>query len=393
MSLLIDALRRAEEAKQKAEAAAKRTDRPADGQPVGAGGDRAGQSMSASAARNMFEVKTNRRAMSFPLVVGLLTTLASIVIGIYFWQQLNPPGPRLAAAPRLSQEETSPQPAARSATPAGPATVLAGTLDSAPPAAGGESATSPRPTAPQKSTRIAVPSRGSFGAEPSGKPRLERSSATDTERPVVHRSRGTRLPAALGDAWRHYRADRLDEAARLYRQVLDGDPYNIDALNGLGSIAARSGNLQAAERFFRRSLSARPNDPIATAGLSALALDGRRSGQAAGLGSLREAIAQRPDEAALHFALGNAFASERRWSEAQLSYFRAYGLDKSHPDYLFNLGVSLDQLGKRTLARRFYQEALESAGRRPHAFDPIGVRARLAALSPRDDDKAGGGRR
>ena len=96
MSLLIDALRRAEEAKQKAEAAAKRTDRPADGQPVGAGGDRAGQSMSASAARNMFEVKTNRRAMSFPLVVGLLTTLASIVIGIYVWQQLNPPGPRLA---------------------------------------------------------------------------------------------------------------------------------------------------------------------------------------------------------------------------------------------------------------------------------------------------------
>ena len=342
----------------------------------------------------MFEIKTSRRPVSFPLVVGLLTTLASIAIGIYFWLQLNPPGPRLAAPPRLAEDNASPPPAARAmaTTPATQVAAMAGTLDHAPTAAGGNPAPPAKPAAPPKSTRIAVPSRGSFGAAPPAKPRIERSSTTETRQPVVRKSRGTRLPAALEEAWNHYRAGRLDEAARLYRLVLEGDPYNVDALNGLGSIAARSGNPEAAERLFRRSLSARPDDPIATAGLSALALDGRHSDRAAGLGSLREAIAQRPDEAALHFALGNAFASERRWAEAQLSYFRAYGLDKGHPDYQFNLGVSLDQLGKRALARRFYQEALESAGRRPHAFDPAGVRARLAALSRLDGDVTGGAR-
>ncbi|MCB1908376.1 MAG: tetratricopeptide repeat protein [Rhodocyclaceae bacterium] len=378
MSLLIDALKKAEEAKHKAEAASDRGDRPADGVgPVAAPVEGPGGA-AASAARNLFEVKTGRRLVSFPLAVGLVTTLASIAIGIYFWLQLNPAGPRLATPPPQVQSVPLPPPAA---TPPVAVAAVPATIDSAPPAAGGGRTSPPGIAGGQRPSRIAAPSRGSFAAAQPQTARTEHAPRSASTLPVVRKSRESTLPAALAEAWQYYRADRLADAARLYRRVLDGDPYNVDALNGLGAIAARSGRAAAAERFFRRSLAARPEDPIATAGLSALALERGGPDLAAPLGMLREAIAQRPDEAALHFALGNAFAGERRWAEAQSSYFRAYGLDKTQPDYLFNLGVSLDRLGQRALARRFYQEALDAAAGRPHAFDPAAVRARLASLA------------
>ncbi|MCB1915580.1 MAG: tetratricopeptide repeat protein [Rhodocyclaceae bacterium] len=388
MSLLIDALKKAEEAKHKSEA---KSGRPA--LPGGAGATAAqppgtAVAANASAARNLFEVKSSRRPVSFPLVVGLLTTIASIAIGFYFWQQLSPHGPRLAEPPSVA--ERRPPPPAE--PPPNSVAALAGTIDRAPPAAGTGKSTPPSPSI-RRGSRIAAPSRGSFQPEPPRANRIERTARPGTPSPVVRKGRPAVLPAALAEAWQHYQANRLPEAARLYQRVLEGDPHNVDALNGLGSIAARSGHPAAAARFFERSLTARPEDPIATAGLSALPLDGRQPDPAVRVSSLRRAIAQRPREGALHFALGNAYASERRWAEAQLSYFRAYGLDRSHPDYLFNLGVSLDQLGKHDLARRFYQDALDSAGHRPHAFDPSGVRARLTALAGVADGQSLRGRR
>ena len=93
-----------------------------------------------------------------------------------------------------------------------------------------------------------------------------------------------------------------------------------------------------------------------------------------------------PDSPVLYFALGNLYAQQSRWSEAQQAYFRAYAGDPDNADFLFNLAVSLDHLHQNKLAAQYYQMALKTAetnaATRPVSFDRIQVRARIAELRP-----------
>jgi len=42
-------------------------------------------------------------------------------------------------------------------------------------------------------------------------------------------------------------------------------------------------------------------------------------------------IAAQPDASFLNFTLGNQYAAQGRWAEAQQAYFRAYSGDPEHP--------------------------------------------------------------
>ncbi len=70
-------------------------------------------------------------------------------------------------------------------------------------------------------------------------------------------------------------------------------------------------------------------------------------------------LAQQPDAANLHAALGNLYAEQNQWASAQESYFNACRYSPNNADYVFNLAISLDQLGKVDLALKQYQRALE----------------------------------
>lgn len=86
------------------------------------------------------------------------------------------------------------------------------------------------------------------------------------------------------------------------------------------------------------------------------------------------------DEAALHFRQGNAYASDRRWSEARIAYARAVMLEEQ-ADYAFNLAVSLEHLGRTADALVYYRAALAAAPRGRTSFDPRRVADRVALLS------------
>lgn len=71
-----------------------------------------------------------------------------------------------------------------------------------------------------------------------------------------------------------------------------------------------------------------------------------------------------PDStAALLVALGNLFAREERWADAQEAYFRAHTVDSGNADIIVNLAVSLDHLHRSNWPRQFYQEGTRSGGR------------------------------
>lgn len=183
----------------------------------------------------------------------------------------------------------------------------------------------------------------------------------------------------LETAYDELQAGRLEAAQQAYERALRGDAKNTDALLGLASIAARQGQTELAQSYYLRALEADPHDATAQAALSMLrgqADPGQTESR------LKSALSGQPESAALHFALGNLYARQNRWSEAQQAYFRAYAAAPDNADVVFNLAVSLDHLRQSKLAAQYYRMALESPGAPRASFDAQQLRQRLADLQP-----------
>ncbi len=168
-------------------------------------------------------------------------------------------------------------------------------------------------------------------------------------------------------------------AQKLYAKLVLAEPLNVDAQLGLATAAARSGDKSLAKQHYRQVLVLDPRNGLAIMGLVALS-DGA---QPAALEiELKTLIGRNPDAAPLHFALGNIYASERRWTEAQQAFFEAFRIDPVNPDYLFNLAVSLDQLRQTRLALDYYRKAESvAAARGGGQFDRNTVAKRIGELS------------
>ena len=143
-------------------------------------------------------------------------------------------------------------------------------------------------------------------------------------------------------------------AQRLYAKLVSAEPLNLDAQIGLATAAARGGDKTSARQHYRQVLALDPRNGLAIMGLVAL---NEGAPPAALEIELRTLIGRNPEAAPLHFALGNIYAGELRWTEAQQAYFEAFRIDPVNPDYLFNLAVSLDQLRQARLALDYYRKA------------------------------------
>ena len=179
----------------------------------------------------------------------------------------------------------------------------------------------------------------------------------------------------LMSAYEAYNAGKDAEAQKLYKQVLQRDVRNIDALLGLGAIASRQGRMADASGWYGKVLELEPRNSIA---LTAR-LDSQSQGNEQGTETrLKNMLAKQPNDANLHVALGNLYAEQNQWPAAQQAYFDAYSLNKT-ADNAFNLAVSLDQMGKPKLALPYYQRALEQINASSN-IDRAALEARIAAI-------------
>lgn len=191
-------------------------------------------------------------------------------------------------------------------------------------------------------------------------------------------SRSTAAPAVnpvLMGAYNAYLAGNDSEAQQLYKRVLQREPHNVDALLGMAAIAERQNRMEDAFGWYQKVLEADPKNTIA---LNATV--GNIHDQQTQVTQLKTLIAQHPNDANAHANLGAYFAEQSQWPEAQQSYFEAYRLNAS-AENAFNLAVSLDQMGKSTLALPYYQQALALAGStQSSAIDVAALQARMAAI-------------
>lgn len=338
-------------------------------------------------ARKVFEAKMREPNPRLPffITIGALG-VAAIGIVIYFWLQLRPPTLLVNTNPpppppgeiQVAASNTT----AAAGQPAGSAqTAIPGLPSSTPtaraPAAAEKLPAQPaaRPTPP----RSATPAIPRDAAVPRVAPRAALAERP-AEAPLLASSRPTpQVHPLVASAYAAYQAGDLGRARNDYQQALRDEPANRDALLGLAAVETRAQRYELADAIYGRLLQADPRDPHAHAGL--LALRGQGIDPQAAESRLKTLLAADPEAGVLHFTLGNVYARQQRWAEAQQAYFRAAASDPDNPDYAYSLAVGLDHLRQRGPALDNYRRALSLAQTRSTSFDAAAARARVQDLT------------
>jgi predicted O-linked N-acetylglucosamine transferase (SPINDLY family) len=140
-----------------------------------------------------------------------------------------------------------------------------------------------------------------------------------------------------------HRAGRLAEAETIYRQVLARDPYHVEALRFLGTMAAQVGRPADAVELLGRAVSANPQDAAAAGDLgTALQSCGRMEEAVA---AYREALRLQPAFANAHDNLGIALQRCGQIDEAIAAHRRALEIDPGHGEAHVHLGNALLEKG------------------------------------------------
>lgn len=182
---------------------------------------------------------------------------------------------------------------------------------------------------------------------------------------------------ALQAGYLAFNGGDLARAQQQYELALRTDPNNRDALLGTAAVALRQRQEPRAAAIYSRLLDLDPNDGDALAGMMGL-----RQGDAAQAElRLKTVLTRTPDAAPVQFALGNLYARQGRWSEAQQAYFRAWSAAPGNADYAYNLAIGLDRLNQGRLALTYYQKALALAQDSPAGFDRAALRQRMHQLN------------
>lgn len=164
------------------------------------------------------------------------------------------------------------------------------------------------------------------------------------------------LAVVLKQAMELHQAGRLDDAAILYRQVLERDARHFDALYCLGMIRAQTGRNDAALELIEAAVKSNPGSARAHLGLGNVHAAAGRFEQALESYDRALALEQRFPEA--WYGRGNALLALKRNAEAATSYDRALALAPDWPEALTNSGNALHDLGRNEDALQRYDRAI-----------------------------------
>ncbi len=124
----------------------------------------------------------------------------------------------------------------------------------------------------------------------------------------------TEARLALAGVYMMTAVDSIPQAETLYNGILSGQPGNSDALAGLGDIALRRQQYEAAKGFFEQAIEADPDNASAYAGLAS-AFNGLGMVDQA-IASFESALAANPQNLQARYALGLLYAQTGDYTAA-----------------------------------------------------------------------------
>ncbi|MFQ5672417.1 MAG: tetratricopeptide repeat protein [Nitrospinales bacterium] len=172
-------------------------------------------------------------------------------------------------------------------------------------------------------------------------------------------------------ALQHHKAGRLDEAAALYRNILETSPHHAGAFHMLGLLAYQSGEAATAIEMIDKALHIEPNDSGAWYNLGNAFTAAGRWEEA--VSAFRRAIDLTPNFIEAHNNLGNALREQGKPEEALACYRHAVSLLPEFAPAHNNLGKLLTDLGRLDEAIACSRQALSVIPNFPGAYNNLGI--------------------
>jgi tetratricopeptide (TPR) repeat protein len=163
----------------------------------------------------------------------------------------------------------------------------------------------------------------------------------------------------LGLAMSYQLRENYEDALAEYHKVYRIDEKNADALLGIGQCQLQLGRETQAETALKRSIEARPDNPLAYNALGNLYLKSEQYAEA--IANYRMAIVQQEDLAVAHLGLGQALEATGQLPEAEDALQRALYHDPENALVLYRLGQVYVQMFNEERARSYFEMAMEKA--------------------------------
>jgi protein O-GlcNAc transferase len=173
--------------------------------------------------------------------------------------------------------------------------------------------------------------------------------------------------AAIG----HHQAGRLQEAERIYREILAVEPNYPQPWHLLGVMANQVGQHEVAVVCLKRALELKPDYAEAYCDLGTANQELRRRDEA--ITCYQKALEIKPDYGEAHYNLGNALQEIGKLDEAIDCYRRAAELKPGFAGVQNNLGLLLQRQGKLDEAVGCFRRATALEGEQPTFWLHLGM--------------------
>uniref|UniRef100_A0ACD5GTH0 Tetratricopeptide repeat protein n=1 Tax=Desertifilum tharense IPPAS B-1220 TaxID=1781255 RepID=A0ACD5GTH0_9CYAN len=161
----------------------------------------------------------------------------------------------------------------------------------------------------------------------------------------------------LNRALSHHQAGELQQAQRIYQQILAIDPQCVEAIQLLGTVTHQLGDSQSAIAYLRQALTINPNYAEAHNNLGDALWQSEQSIKA--IECYQSAIALKPDYLDAYNNLGIALRHHHQPQAAIEAYQKAIALQPNRADAYNNLGLAYRDLGEIESAIAQYQRAIQ----------------------------------
>jgi len=164
-------------------------------------------------------------------------------------------------------------------------------------------------------------------------------------------------PPAIGDALGLHQAGRLVEAETMYRQILETNSRNHDALHLLGVVHIQRGEPQQAIELISEALALSPDDyhalnHLGEAYRAMLYLDEAMT-------CFERALELKDDLYQAWNNMGNIYQARDKLAQAAACYQKAIAINPEYAEAHINLGNTFQERGMRDAAIAAYRRSLE----------------------------------
>jgi len=165
------------------------------------------------------------------------------------------------------------------------------------------------------------------------------------------------IPSLLAEAIGAQQSGHLDEARRLYLQILKIDVHHADSLHLLGMTEYEVGHYQVAAKMICRAIAVNGKEAPYHSNLGiVLAAQGKLD---EAVSEYMQALKFKPNSAETHNNLGIALMDQGKLEEAEAHYQLALNLNPDCAQTHNNLGIVLVDQGKLEEAKTHYQLAMK----------------------------------